>query len=324
MSTSTVSGLPAATGPDGAPSPGTPSPPLPPVSVVVVAFRSRGTIEACLASLAASRYPGPIETIVVDNASGDGSAELVAERFPGVRLVREPRNLGFAGGVVAGYRVSTGEVVALLNPDAIVEPDWLAELVSGLLSDRSIGLAGSLIFDADGRTIQHAGGRLRSNALSEHIGRGESDPSRYASPMDVEYATGAALALRRSTIEAFGFLDPGYFPAYYEEAELAVRLRRAGLKVVVFPKARLRHVEAASSGGTGTSFHEAYHRGRLRFVFKTASPGEFLFRFAPAEARWILRSVPAGTGGALARAWFGTLLRLPLILGRRLRGEKVR
>jgi GT2 family glycosyltransferase len=291
--------------------------PLPSASVLVVTFESRATIVPCLEALFRSDYPS-FEVVVVDNGSADDSADVVRQRFPAAKVIRLPENRGFAGGVLAASELATGEILVLLNPDTVVDADWLAELVGGLLSDDRIGLAGSKILEPDGRTIQHMGGRFLANALSWHIGRGEPDDGRWSEPIEADYVTGAALAVRRTTLDRHGFLDPGYFPAYYEEAELAVRLRKAGLRVVCFPRARLTHLEAASTGKSTSRFHEIFHRNRLRFVLRTHGPVDLLFRFLPAEARWVARSLPAGSGRPLAAAWAFNLLRLPAILASRL------
>lgn len=310
--------LPAPAGGDPSQRPGR----LPPASIIVVAFRSETTLPACLEAVARLDYPGEVETIVVDNGPGDAAARLVAARFPSVRLVAPGRNLGFAAGVLAGLDASRGEILALLNPDAIPRPGWLRALAAVLVADPGVGLAGSKVLEPDGRTIQHAGGRLLPNGLSAHLGRGEPDDGRWDVPSDVDYVTGAALALRRETVARFGLFDPGYFPAYYEEAELAVRLRAAGLAVRYVPEAVATHVEAASTGVATRSFLDAYHRNRVRFLLKTASPADLLFRVLPAEARWVLRSLPPNNGASVARAWGGNLLRLPAILARRVRGER--
>jgi GT2 family glycosyltransferase len=261
------------------------------VSIIVVTFNGAEHIESCLAAIDRQSYPCT-ELIVVDNASRDSSAELV-ERFPGALLLRSRRNLGFAGACNVGVRHANGSILFFVNQDAVLDPSCLRALVDAMLLDPRIGIAGCKIYDADGVTLQHAGGVLAPNGLSRHTGRGERDRGQYDEITDPPYVTGAALAVRREVFERCGCFDEKYFPAYFEETELCFRVREAGYRVVYVPHATLTHREASSSGNSHSkAYRLAYHRNRLRFIINTRSPKQLLTEFVPAELRWLARHAP--------------------------------
>jgi GT2 family glycosyltransferase len=289
-------------------------------AVVVVTYRSGDVIGPCLQRLLASDVEP--EVVVIDNASGDGSAD-VAARHDAVTVIRNRDNRGFAAAVVQGVAATRGDPVVLLNPDTEVEPDCLRRLAEAL-EDTDVAIAGCKVLDTDGRTIQHAGGMMGPNALTDHVGRGEVDRGQYDEVSDVPYVTGAALAIRRRIWEVLGGLDVGYWPAYFEECELCWRARAAGYRVIVEPRAVLRHHEAASTRGQREAlpetFYRAYHRNRLRFVLRNFPLTQLLGGFLPAELRWMLAGHHRGQGKALWRAYGAALRELPATLRHRLRG----
>src|SRR5688572_30625035 len=127
-------------------------------SVVIPAWNGERHLEACLQALLA-QGDAPDEVIVVDNASVDGSATVVREQFPSVRLICNETNLGFSGGCNVGIAAAQGEIVVLLNQDAVVEAGWLQALMEAMHSEPAVGIAGGKAFYPDGR-LQHAGGFL--------------------------------------------------------------------------------------------------------------------------------------------------------------------
>lgn len=289
--------------------------------VVIVTYRSAAVIDDCLRSVAASDVRPRI--VVVDNASGDGSADIAAGHAD-VAVLRNEANRGFAAAVVQGVVAGDGDPIVLLNPDAELEPDCLRHLCAAL-ADESVAIAGCKILDPDNATLQHAGGIVHANALTDHIGRGEPDDGRYDELRDVPYVTGAGLALRRAVWDRLGGLDPGYWPAYYEELELCWRARAAGYRVVVEPRAVMRHHEADSSRRQGagkqelsSAYYRSYHRNRLRFVLRNFPASQFLGGFLPAEARWLLGGGPRGHRLALLGAYAASAARLPAIVWSRL------
>ena len=265
------------------------------VSVLIVEHATRELLPACLAALERSTLPrDEFEVIVVDNASPTPIGDLAREQ-PRVRFLTTRENVGFAGANALALGYARGEHVALLNPDAIPAPSWLAEVIAPL-SDPKVGVVGSKILYPKSSVLQHAGGILHDNARSEHRGRGETDRGQFDHECDVDYVCGAAIALRRDVIERVGFLSPAYFPAYYEETELCVRARRAGYVVRYAPKAVVEHHELTASGGKSQAFLRHYHSNRIRFVLRNYSRRELARRFLPTELAFLLRS-----GGAERR-----------------------
>ena len=293
-------------------------------TVIIVTFNSEAVIGACLEALGALRR-APREVIVVDNASRDRSAERVARQHPAVRLVRSPINLGFGPACNRALELAQGALPVLLNPDTAVEPDWLEALERALESDPRLGIAGSKILEPDGRTVQHLGGILHPNALTDHAGRGEPDRPGDSELIDCDYVTGASAALRREMLRAIGGFDPGFHPAYFEETDLCWRARRRGWRVAVAPGSRLRHVEAAATGKLSSDYLRHYHRNRIRFVLKNYTWHELSSRFWPAERDWIRSGNAAESIPALRRAWLRAFWGLPRTLWTRMRpGPKLR
>lgn len=284
-------------------------------SVVVVDYNAGELLGACVRSIQAQSHRA-VELVVVDNASHDGSAEACQRVNPGLRVIKSPVNLGFAGGTNLGIRETQGEVVLLLNPDAEAAPDLCAVVVERLMADRSIGVLGAKIYDPDWKTLQHAGGLMRDNALTDHVGRGEEDRGQHDDAAEPPYVTGAAFAMRREVLSRVGLLDSGYVPAYFEEADLCFRVRRAGYRVVYEPRARVAHHEGTASGKFSERFFYYYHRNRLRFALRQYGKRELFGRFLPAELAWMRRDCPPEQVRPLARAYAANAVRLPLtILG---------
>lgn len=288
-------------------------------AVVIVTYRSAGVIGACLLRVLASDVEPQV--VVVDNSSDDASADIAA-RHDGVEVIRNRENRGFAAAVVQGVAATSGDPVVLLNPDTEVEPDCLRHLAQAL-ERKHVGIAGCKVLDRDGHTIQHVGGVVAPNGLTDHVGRGEVDHGQYDEVRDVAYVTGAGLAISRRVWDLVGGLDSGYWPAYFEECELCWRARAAGYRVVVEPRAVLRHHEAVSTRGEQESlpeaFYRAYHRNRVRFVLRNFTLGRLVGGFVPAELRWMLAGHPRGQGRALWHAYSSAFLETPAIVRHRLR-----
>src|SRR5688500_2607636 len=241
-------------------------------SVVVVSYNTAEHIEACLLPLLELDYSSGVEIIVVDNASTDGSADLIKERFPDVELVELPHNKGFAGGASVGLYMASGEIVATVNPDVRLDSQWM-RVVCETLQSPSVGVVGSKIFYPDGRTVQHAGGIVHYPlATTEHIGRGQPDSEAFNQQKTVSFVTGAALAMRRDVGRTLRFFDDAYYPMYYEDVDLCWRANAEGLRTVYQPKAVAYHKESVTMDRRGSRYYSYYHANRLRFVVKRYSP----------------------------------------------------
>ncbi len=187
-------------------------------SVIIPVWNGMQDLPACLAALTTQSHTA-LEIIAIDNASGDGSADWIASHYPNVHLIRNVENVGFGGACNAGLAVAKGEVLVLLNQDTVVRPDWLAALVKVMDENADIGIAGSKALYPDG-TIQHAGAIVDKRGASTHLGYHQEDKGQFDRLMDVDYITGASLALRYTLYQQIGGFDPGFFPAYLEDVDL--------------------------------------------------------------------------------------------------------
>jgi GT2 family glycosyltransferase len=253
-------------------------------SVIVLSWNGIAYLGDCLDAVLSQNHPD-FEVIVVDNGSEDGSANLVTKHYPQARLICNQRNLGFAGGNNVGLRAATGDVLVLLNQDTVVRRGWLKGLVSNFV-DPQIGIVGCKALYPDG-SIQHAGGFVHGvRAETDHIGRSEPDDGRFDQQRDVDFVTGAALAISRTALTRVGLLDEGFHPAYYEDVDWCYTAREMGLRVVYSPAAQLIHHETPTAKRESHNHKHALHRGRLRLVLKHWARERLEEEFVPAERAW--------------------------------------
>jgi GT2 family glycosyltransferase len=193
----------------------------------------------------ALRYPADrLELMLVDNASADGSFQFIAARFPQVTVVNNPDNYGFARGNNEGARLARGQLVAFLNPDMRVEPNWLAELVASLQRDPSVVCAASKILSWNGQHIDFAGSS--ANFLGYGYQEGWGEPSRSQSSEKLILAPcGGAMMINRQVFLDSGGFDEDYF-AFYEDLDLGWRLWLMGYQVAYVPRAVAYHVHHGS------------------------------------------------------------------------------
>jgi len=282
------------------------------VSVIIPLWNGERWIRPCLTALAAQTTKATLalEVIVVDNGSHDASPAIVADEFPDARLLRNGRNLGFAGGCNVGLAAATGDMLVLLNQDTLVQPGWLAGLVDAL-AQPAAGVCGSLALQPDGVTIQHAGGVVDwPLGVARHRGHGEPVDARWRQSGVVDFVTGASLALRRDVLEQIGPLDENFGPGYYEDVDFCWRVREAGYSVGYAPDSILIHAE---SGSFSESDYAAWARlrGRLRFCLKHLPPARFVDEFLPAEAAYQPTVLAGDRHGQVARAY---LEAIPMVL----------
>lgn len=188
----------------------------------------------------------PFEAICVDNASWDGTGELLEDLVDGVRLVRNRRNLGFAGAANQAAELARGEYLCFLNPDCIVTPGWFRPLREAL-ARRGISAAIPRFVDPEG-TLQEAGSVVDSQGWTEAVGKGASiqDPA-FMFPRVIDYGSAACLVIeKRAFLEAAGF-DPAYFPAYCEDVDLAFRLAERGHRTIYEPRSTVVHQGTVST-----------------------------------------------------------------------------
>jgi len=252
----------------------------PRVAVAVVHWGDERDTLACLRSVAASTVP--VTLLVVDNGTGRLTPDAVAGAAPAAELIVLPENRGFTGGSNAAIRralAAGSDFVLLLNNDATVEPDCVAELLAVATSTDRVGAVGAKILSASDPTrLWAAWGRVTYRAaLVELVGQGEPDGPRFAERREVEWVSGCAMLLARPALEAVGLLDDRFF-AYHEDVDWCTTARAHGFRIVFAPAARVRHRGEGSLGRRGRANPVRYlsARNTVLFARKHASPSEWL------------------------------------------------
>jgi GT2 family glycosyltransferase len=242
----------------------------PRASIVIPVFNQLAHTLQCLRALAEYPPSCATEVIVVDDGSTDATPQRLAS-IPGLRYHRRENNGGFIAACNDGAALAHGEFVAFLNNDTVPQPGWLDVLIDALVTESRAGLVGAQLRYPNGR-LQEAGGVVFSDGNAWNYGRYESpeDP-RYGYLRDADYVSGAAIALRRELFLSLGGFDAEYAPAYYEDTDLAFKVRAAGLRVVYQPASVVLHEEGATSGTDLSVGPKAYQtRNRDRFMRKHA------------------------------------------------------
>lgn len=254
----------------------------PALSVVVVSFNVAPLLVRCLRAVLAERVPGGHEVIVVDNASADGSAALVRERFPEVRLVANEANVGFARATNQGLALARGRALLLLNPDTEPQPGALATLLDFLDRHPDAAAVGPALRNPDG-TRQRACFRFPTIVmffldlfplhprLMESRLNGRYPAERRERPFRIDHPLGACMLLRREALEDVGPLDEGYF-IYCEEVDWCWRARKAGWQIYHVPQAVVVHVGGQSTRQAPEAMFVALYRSRLRLLARHYGP----------------------------------------------------
>jgi O-antigen biosynthesis protein len=248
---------------------------------IIVNFNGELFLDACLRAITRVQEP-PQRIIVVDNASTDDSIrELTA--WPQVEVVSLTDNRGYAGGANRGIQAGGAPIAVVLNPDVEIDADFGRNLFQVFSRDALVGAAGAKLRFPDSELIQHAGGRVHWPSLAtSHLGERQPDDGGYDSAQDVDYVTGAALAIRREAFDAIGGFDEDYFPAYWEDVDFCFRLRKARWRVRYQPELTAVHHEGAGKE-RGDEYFQAWTRNRLRFAMNHLSNDQWWRDFVPAE-----------------------------------------
>ncbi len=245
------------------------------VSAVLVNYNDREHIGACLDSLLPELAGPGDEVIVVDNASTDGSREMVAERYPRVRLLTNKKNLGFARANNRGIRESRGGFLLILNTDTVLRPYSVRRLVETLESEPGAGACGPALVHPDGR-FQVSFGR-EVGFFGQLFQKGLLNPwwkrrlRRAVKPRDAAWLSAACLLVRREAVERVHGFDEGFF-LYFEDIDLCRRLRDAGWRLVFDPRVQVQHAGGGTTAARPRRSRMEYRRGQLRFYDKHASP----------------------------------------------------
>jgi len=254
------------------------------LSICIVNWNTRDDLEQALASIPNPDPGTSTQVIVVDNASQDGSARMVRERFPTVVLIEAGENLGFARGYNRAVAESSGRYLLVLNPDTVVHNSALKTLTTYMDAHPQVGAAGPRLLNSDG-SLQYSCRRFptpiaalfRNTVLGKLLG-----PDRFtrdylmadwdhSAPREVDWISGAAMCIRREAWETVGGFDEGFF-MYAEDMDWCLRARRAGFQIHYVPEAVITHRIGRSSDQRPIAMVIQFHRSMARFYSKHYAP----------------------------------------------------
>lgn len=285
------------------------------LSIVVVSFKTPQLVRQCLTSIFQRNWRHTYEVLIVDNASGDGSAEMIAREFPAAKLTANAENVGFARACNQATRLASGRYVILLNSDCEIRTDALDRLIEFMDDNPAVGLCNPKLVYSDG-TLQPGPDKLPdfwrdavadavfwSTPIHRFFGKEYAnkglDPQRdYSQTKEIEWVRGAAMVIRRAVIDQIGLLDEAFFFGF-EEIDYSIRARVAGWKLYYVADAELVH--------HGSLSHASFGRGIAVKIYE----GAFYFweKYAGRSKARILRSVVAATS---AGTMLFRLTKLPL------------
>ncbi len=242
----------------------------PDVTVIVPVFNKIEYTLRCLRALSCQETHYTFEVILADDCSTD-ETQRISKLIDGLIYVRNPKTLGFLLNCNNAAKVARGKHIIFLNNDTAPFSDWLSELLTPLVKDDSIGLVGSMLLYPDG-TLQEAGGFVFEDASGWNYGRnGDPNDYRYNFIREVDYCSGASIAISKCLWYQLGGFDERYTPAYYEDADLAFRVREAGYKVIYTPFSKVVHFEGVSSGtdlSSGVKKYQSLNQSKFQDRWK--------------------------------------------------------
>ncbi len=285
----------------------------PGIAVVIVTYNSARDIAPCLQALAASKCAGAVDTVVVDNASGDGTAELVAREFPGVQLIGNEENRYYAAACNQGAAAGEGEYILLLNPDVQLAEDTLQKLYEYLEDHADVAAVAPKLVWPDGkiqlsvRTFPtyatlwcEVTGLSRLFPRHPVFGRWRKNLVGIDSPVDVDQPMASCFLVRRTVWDELGGFDER-FPMFFNDVDFCYRIKKSGGRIVYLPQVIAIHGLGASVRPAMAKMVWFSHAGFLRYLRKHHLSGFGLFKY--------IISAPVFMAAALARSFFWLLRR---------------
>jgi len=232
------------------------------VSIITVTWNNAKDIVNCINSIKKQTYTD-FEILLIDNNSNDNSVDIVRKHYPDIQIIENKQNLGFAEGNNIGIQKASGEILAFVNPDVILDPDWLNNLVTKLQSSNKIGGVVGKIF--------YLGEKYPKDAIFctwSKIDPFTAIPYNFTnneSASKVDYLSGATMVVKKEVIDTVGLLDANYF-LYFEETDWCARMIRAGYDLIYVPNALSWHAVSTSTYSDEKIFY--MERNRIRFAIK--------------------------------------------------------
>lgn len=264
------------------------------VSLIVMSFNKRAYTEACLQSLARSTYR-PLEVLVVEQGSTDGSRELLPTLTArleacgiAVKGLENEANVGAPAGRNQGLRAAEGAYIGWVDNDIVVKrDDWLERLTGFLAADPTVGIVSpKLLFPPPDERIEFAGGGVTRKGRVVYLGRGRAaDDPEFVTPREVQCLISACVLLPRHAVEAAGPMDEAYSPVQYEDIDYCYRLKSLGFRCWLQPAVEMYHYEHVTTDGS-TEFKFLDVTTRNGFLFRKRWRHVFELEDGPADDDW--------------------------------------
>ncbi len=282
-----------------------------PVAVIIVNWNHGRFLKECLDALLAEQ---PLDVIVVDNGSTDGSPAWIADHYPAVRLLAFPDNRGFSRAFNSAAHATTAPFVLSLNPDVVVRPGFVAASVRAAEQDGRIGMVAPKLLRADDPTILDSTGLFIDRRRRPYDrGQGEADRGQYDTQTEIFGASGAAALYRRAMLEDLAvdgeYLDEDFF-AYYEDADLSWRARLRGWRCVYAPEAVATHVR-----GWGDTLRKQGHAAKDSRGPRLALRNRYLMTLKNDAWEHFVADLPWILAAELPRLFYAALTRPGVLPG---------
>lgn len=273
------------------------------LSIVIPNWNGARFLPVCLEALRQQTHPA-LEVLIVDNASSDGSQDLIQREYPWVKLIELPTNTGFTGACNTGMRAATGEIVALLNNDTEVDPGWAAAVVDAFARHPEVGSVASKMLLFEKRDHIHTTGDFfTTDGRAGNRGVWQKDEGQFDREEYVFSACGGSSAYRRVMLDQIGLLDDDFFFSG-EDVDLGWRVNLSGWRCLYTPAAIVYHHLSATGGGVTASYYDGRN---LIFILVKNLPGALWRKYGGQ----ILRA-QARQAWAAIRAWRGQAARAKL------------